>query len=105
MRMDRASWAALAGDHDLTIVRANWDTFTGDVIACVWADDDHDEMANARLIAAAPELYAACELAIPNEVCLTNRNIPDGLKVALDCTMGDLRKIAAALAKARGETL
>jgi hypothetical protein len=72
-------------------------------IAEVLFDDEDDPTAdaNARLIAAAPELYAACELAIPNEVCLTNRNIPDGLKVALDCTMGDLRKIAAALAKAR----
>jgi hypothetical protein len=62
-------------------------------------------IADMHLVAAAPELFEACELAIPNEVCLTNRNIPDGIKVALDCTMGDLRKIAAALAKARGETL
>jgi hypothetical protein len=85
--MDKESWASLAGDHDLTIVRANWDTFTGDVIACVWADDDHDEMANARLIAAAPELYEA----LAEAVCL----IPSSQRAAL-------AKFNALLAKAEG---
>jgi hypothetical protein len=93
MRMDRASWAALAGDHDLTIVRANWDTFTGDVIACVWADDDHDEMANARLIAAAPELYETLGHIRELLVAYGPRYIDKAVKLA-----------DGALAKARGET-
>lgn len=56
--------------------------------------------ANAHLIAAAPELLEACKLAIPSGVCLTNKNVADSTIVSLDCTMGDLRKIAAAIAKA-----
>lgn len=55
-----------------------------------------------RKMSAAPDLLEACEAAIPKGVCLTNKNIPDGFTVALDCTMGDLRKIAAAIAKATG---
>jgi hypothetical protein len=58
--------------------------------------------ANARLIAAAPELLAALRLCIPTNVCLTNPNIRDDLIVPLDVQMGDLRKIAAAIAKAQG---
>ncbi len=63
--------------------------------------DERD--ANARLIATAPDMLAACESVIPKGVCLTNKNIPDDFTVSLDCTMGDLRNIAAAIAKARGE--
>lgn len=58
---------------------------------------------DALLYAAAPQLLEACESAIPKGVCLTNRNIPDDFTVSLDCTMGDLRKLAAAIAKARGD--
>lgn len=60
-------------------------------------------LANARLIAAAPDLLEACKRAIPSGVCLTNNNVPDDFTVALDCTMGDLRFIAAAIARATGE--
>ncbi|WP_453968143.1 hypothetical protein [Amorphus sp. MBR-141] len=54
--MSKKAWASLNTGHCLTMVRANWDGWVGDVVACVWADDDHDEKATARLIAAAPDL-------------------------------------------------
>ena len=55
-------------------------------------------------VACYDDLLEACQLAIPSGLCLTNRNIPDDFNVALDCTMGDLRKIAAAIAKATGNS-
>jgi hypothetical protein len=59
--------------------------------------------ADAHLIAAAPELYETLADVLPRNVCLTNKNVPDSTVVPLDCTMGDLRRISAALAKARGD--
>ena len=67
-------------------------------ITTLWAKDEHSETdphfsiertrADASLIAAAPDLYAACEAALLRD------------DVA-DCDLGDM--IRAALAKARGE--
>lgn len=59
--------------------------------------------ADAALIAAAPDLLAACERMIPANVCLTNRNVRDDAIVALDVPIGELRAIAGLIAKARGE--
>lgn len=52
--------------------------------------------------AAAPELLAACRDMLPRNVCLTNSNVRDDVVVPLDATMGELRRIAAAIAKATG---
>ncbi len=54
----------------------------------------------AMLEEAAEVMLDALKLCIPANVCLTNRNIPDDMTVPLDVPMGDLRKIAAAIAKA-----
>ena len=94
MTMDAASWESLRADQSLHIVQANWDGFTGDVVACVWCDDDHDEAATARLIAAAPELFEALETA---RQFVDPRYFPGTAPAALE-------KIDAALALARGET-
>lgn len=58
--------------------------------------------ANAQLMATAPELLAVAEEMLPANLCLTNSNVRDDVVVPLECTMGDLRKIAAVIAKARG---
>jgi hypothetical protein len=103
MRMDKRSWAELNGDHDLTIVQAHWDGITGDVIAAVWADDDHDELANAHLIAAAPELLAACEasgVALTEAAAVFKGKGFPGLATVLT---RHAEICAAALAKARGD--
>lgn len=63
-----------------------------------------DAEANARLIAAAPELLAALVQLMPTNLCLTNRNIPDRTVVPLEMnvTMGELRALSALIAKATG---
>lgn len=65
-------------------------------------DDREQREANARLIAAAPELLAVCRAMIPRNICLNNGNVRDDLVVPLDVTMGELRRVAAAIAKAEG---
>lgn len=64
-----------------------------------------DMIGRAAPPASAPDLGEVVEvlkLAIPSGVCLTNRNVSDDQIVCLDTTMGDLRKIAALLAKIEG---
>lgn len=48
-----------------------------------------------------PKLVEALELALPSNLCLTNKGIADSVVVSIDATMGDLRQIAAALAAAQ----
>lgn len=48
------------------------------------------------------DLLAACQSAIPKNVATDNRNIPDDQLIPLDFTMGELRRIQAAIAKALG---
>jgi len=57
---------------------------------------------NARLIAAAPDLLETLKGCLPKNVCLTNRNVRDDVIVPIDVTMGELRQIAAVVAKATG---
>jgi len=64
---------------------------------------DDADVGDAHLIAASPELYAACEMMVPTNVALGNRNVPDSTVLSLEVTMGELRAVRAALAKARGE--
>lgn len=95
-RADSAIWPV--GRYQTTpIVRA-------DGFQRSWAQartcDETD--ANVRLIAAAPDLLAVAEEMLPQNLCLTNANVPDSTVVPLDVTMGELRRIAAAVAKARG---
>jgi hypothetical protein len=63
-----------------------------------------EDMANARLIAAAPELLEALvEILGPLNVCSDNPNVRHDASLPIDMTMGELRKARAAIAKARGE--
>lgn len=57
--------------------------------------------ANAQLISTAPDLLAVVEGMLPRNLCLTNKNVRDDTVVPLETTMGELRKIAAVVAKAR----
>jgi hypothetical protein len=56
-----------------------------------------------HLIAAAPELLAAAKECLPLNIALNNPNVPDTMVVPMDATMGELRRLAAAIAKATGE--
>jgi hypothetical protein len=76
----------------------------GEWAALSCGDTDERGRANAHLIAAAPDLYEALAGVIPANVCLTNMRWPDDTVVPCDVTLGELRKAAAALAKARGES-
>jgi hypothetical protein len=46
------------------------------------------------------ELLAALKGMLPANLCVTNRNVSDDVVVPLEVTMGDLRKIAAAISRA-----
>lgn len=48
------------------------------------------------------ELLAALETALPTGISLKNRNIPDSMNAPINATMGELRQIHAAIAKAKG---
>lgn len=61
------------------------------------------EYANACLMAASPDLLTVAQNMLPRNVCLTNSNIPDSTVVPLEATMGELRAVAAAIAKATGQ--
>ena len=72
-----------------------------------WAEngvdfDTRPVEANARLIAAAPDLLEALQLCLPANLCLTNPNVHYPKTVPLDVPIEDLRKVAAAIAKATG---
>lgn len=76
-----------------------WDAGIG------YASRSPETEANAHLIAAAPDMYAAIECFMPKGIAIGNGNVPDDLCVPMDVTMGELRAFEAALAKARGEPL
>lgn len=61
---------------------------------------ESEAIANARLIAAAPDLLAACRMALPLNLETANPNIPDSAEVPCLFTMGELRAIRTAIAKA-----
>lgn len=73
------------------------------VIHAADGDDEEEGYGNALLIGAAPDLLGVAREMLPRNLCLTNKNIPDDTIVPLECTMGDLRKVAAAIAKATGQ--
>ena len=54
----------------------------------------------ARLISAAPDMLEVLQELIPSTINTANYNVTDEMIVPLDFTMGELRKIAAAIAKA-----
>lgn len=64
--------------------------------------DREGALATAHLFAASPDLLAVAKDMLPRNLCLTNQNISDGTVVPLEATMGELRRIAAAIAKAKG---
>lgn len=69
------------------------------VISTAWGNE-----ANARLIAAAPDLLNALEEALGLRLVGTsNPNIHDDQILPVEVTMGELRRARAAIAKARGE--
>ena len=70
---------------------------------------DHHEYVQAfarhrtTSIAAQDGLVEAARSMLPHNVCLTNSNIPDSMIVPLETTMGELRKLSAALSAIKGE--
>ncbi len=82
-------------------------SYTYDVI-CVCEDEYGERLpnvaANVRLIAAAPDLLEALKLCLSANLCLTNPNVHYLKTVSLDVPIEDLRKVAAAIAKATGAT-
>jgi hypothetical protein len=100
MVMSKKAWAELNdGKQEFTILRANWDGITGDVVAVVWDDDDAEEKRIAALFSAAPQLLEALEEFMPWG---EPRIGADGL-VNLKCTREQFNKARAAIKKATGQ--
>ncbi len=57
----------------------------------------------ARAIDNVSVLLEAGEQFIPGGIAIGNGNVPDDLVIPLDVTIGELRKLEAAIAKARGQ--
>lgn len=67
-------------------------------------DENVDEqIANARLIAAAPDMLEALRAILPGKLCGEGWNLPDDELVQIMVTFADLRAARAAIATATGE--
>lgn len=62
-----------------------------------------ETLANAQLCSAAPDMYGAIQEFLPKNIELDNVNVPNEIIISLDVSMGELRKLNAALKKARGK--
>lgn len=78
----------------------NWHVCTSEDDRICFMSNGPNSEANATLIAAAPDMAEALADIIPPNLCTTNPNVRDDVIVPMEVTMGELRKIAAALAKA-----
>ncbi|WP_295196493.1 hypothetical protein [uncultured Brevundimonas sp.] len=65
--------------------------------------DDAEQDANARLIAAAPDLLAALSDILPPTLCGESWDLPDHDAVPITITFGKLRAARAAISRATGE--
>lgn len=93
-------WVAIDTDgehHAIVAPDADQDHFT---VICI-GPDDATENANARLIAAAPDLLAALETMLGEHELLTSLRRASGLPPAL--TNMTIDAAHAAIAKAKGE--
>jgi hypothetical protein len=95
MSISKRNWALIHDGAEINIVKRG-----ADVIAAVWCGDDEDgeEAANARLIAAAPELLEALEglyaLAFVS-LAVANHGGPETTRI--------MQTARAVIAKAKGE--
>lgn len=94
---------------------AEWEVRSADdadwyITGVPWGDDTFDPgiprpkqaYANARLISVAPEMLAMLKGMLPKNVCITNPRWADSEVVPIDVTLGELRAVAALIAKATG---
>ena len=91
--INKKAWSKLHFDGPMQFVTVGWDGFSGETIAIVYGDDDDQEISNARLIAAAPDLLEALQDAYAELLADSTR---DGPRCLL------LTQIEAAIAKATG---
>lgn len=103
-------WAYDGDRHAIVSTTAFNEPFDDDVepspisvISTYGACGGEDVAADIALLSSAADLLAVAREMLPRNLCLTNANIPDSTVVPLDVTMGELRKIAAAIAKATGQ--
>lgn len=90
------------GDHNIVLSASANDCRA---VAAVVSNmrEPSEVAANARVIAVAPEMLAALAKLIPTNLCTTNPNISDDTFIPFDMTMGEIRSIAALVAKATGK--
>ena len=96
--------------HDEWCDRIGEGYWRGEMIAIGRGDDDalvqafarHRLATEAAKDAEIAELVALLREFMPAGVSLTNKNVPDTVTLPLDITMGELRKLSAALAKHGG---
>ena len=90
-------WGVFGASLEMPEIRSVNDGQAGRLIGFVSAEPE-EQSANARLIAAAPDLYAACEAAIEQEDCYAEGTDSLALNGCLHCVL------LAALDKADGNS-
>jgi hypothetical protein len=73
------------------------------VLADITGPNYAHQEANARLMAAAPELLEALEGLMPTNLGKLPPTMPDSAIIPLDVTFGEMRRAVAAIAKALGK--
>jgi hypothetical protein len=92
----RVCLATMQGPSASDCLPVNKDANAARIVACVNACEG---IADPAVV---PDLVKAAKGMLPRNMCLTNANIPDNTIVPLEASMGELRALAAILAKASG---
>ena len=93
-------WCAGGNGYTKDVAQAGWYTIQAAYVRTRHCDPSKQiafERPDATPARGGDELREAAQAMLPKELCLTNENWPDGTIVPIDVTLGELRRLSAAL--------